>query len=51
MNKLAMRSVCNKARPPSVLDVKKKVRTGLRAESNLEFRDGLAMTGAEARQL
>src|SRR5260370_15126390 len=34
MNKVAMRSVCNRARPPSVLEGKKKVRTGFRAESN-----------------
>ena len=43
MNSMAMRSVCNTATPRLVLEVTKKVRIGLRAESELEFREGLAI--------
>jgi hypothetical protein len=43
MNTVAMRSVCNTATPRLVLEVTKKVRTGLRTESGIEFREGLAI--------
>jgi hypothetical protein len=48
MNRFAMRSVCKRARPPFVLEVKKNVRIGLRADSKLAFLEGLAIAGAKS---
>lgn len=45
MNRLAIRSVCKMAAPRLVLVLTKNVRIGLRADSESELREGLAMAG------
>ena len=46
-----MRAVCKIAAPRLVLELTKKVRIGLRAESGLELRDGRAMAERDYKRL